>query len=475
MTPPALRLELSDRRRFLSNWASLVGSGGAAGLLGLLTTVRLARTLLPEGYGIFTLVQTLAVAGAVVAGLGLRNAIIRQVARTPGSGRATLLGSLRLLVPSGIVAALGAAWYLSKQSGYSVESIGGWAAFLVLSVTLWEPLEAIAFGRERMTVTSAWNTIASAIWCAAVWLLPADRLTLPVAVGGTALVQALKLAGLGFSMRREGAFRGSDQAPSLLAEGLPFYWIALLTMAATQLPVMALLAGSGAAETGLLGAGMKMALPAGMLVGSALSAAYPGLSRAALTDLDRFKSTLSSLFASVAGIGSAAAAAGTIFRIELTDLLFGPEYGGAANLMAALLWWSVLSGVFSTIGVALAALDRQRLLAGLSTAFALVTGAAILLTMHRGGEAMAFALMLSSAVNLPYHWFFMQRVLPIPLGRRIGGGLGGVLLLTALLSWLVLEDARFWIKLVSALALLPLPVIAARQVRRRAAEEEDRG
>src|SRR3954453_8212814 len=69
--------------RLIRNFSALVMSGLGAQALGMLATIRGARALAPGGYGQYNLVQTIAGLGAVIAGLGLRNVVIRECARHP--------------------------------------------------------------------------------------------------------------------------------------------------------------------------------------------------------------------------------------------------------------------------------------------------------------------------------------------------------------------------------------------------------
>jgi O-antigen/teichoic acid export membrane protein len=71
------------RGRFARNWSLLVVSSMAGQALGMLATIRIARTLAPAGYGQYNLVQTVAGIGTVVALLGFRNVLVRETARHP--------------------------------------------------------------------------------------------------------------------------------------------------------------------------------------------------------------------------------------------------------------------------------------------------------------------------------------------------------------------------------------------------------
>src|SRR5438093_1580027 len=86
------------RSRFARNWSLLVTSNLLVQTLAMLATIRIARVLAPQGYGAFNLVQALAVLGALLAGLGTRQVLIRACAREPRRTRQLLAAASVLRV-----------------------------------------------------------------------------------------------------------------------------------------------------------------------------------------------------------------------------------------------------------------------------------------------------------------------------------------------------------------------------------------
>src|SRR5205085_2696401 len=71
-------------------------------------------------------------------------------------------------------------------------------------------------------------------------------------------------------------------------------------------------------------------------------------------------------------LGVAGATSLSLIRREVVQLLFGSPFAAAADALAFLCWFSVLYALLSLIGTSLAATDRQKQLATLTTAYTII-------------------------------------------------------------------------------------------------------
>ena len=411
------------RSRFARNWSCLVASSLVCQGLGMLSTIRIARELAPAGYGRYNLTQTLAGLGVVLAELGLRNVVIRETARRPErSGELLLISGLlrgaALAVAAGGILAYGRL----SESGVSL-AFGAAAMGMMIGQSAWDLLEYIAFGHERMEYSAGINLAGSAIWMFAVWGAPRAWLTAAHVSLGYALLQSGKALAYGLAVRRAGYARGGARRASwrasatwLAGQGMPFYWLTLLTAASNQLPVLFLNHRSGAAQVGLYHLGWRLTNPLQMLVLAALSALYPGLSQAGAADAGRFMRSVERALVGITLLGVAGAAAISLLRQEVVLLLFGPAYRATADAMAYQCWYTELLSVYSLIGTALAARDRQKWLAGLCTCYTALATPILWWGAGRGAAGLALAIVAGAVLNMGYHWEVFQRRLP----RRLG-------------------------------------------------------
>ena len=102
----------------------------------------------------------------------------------------------------------------------------------------------------------------------------------------------------------------------------------------------------------------------------------------------------------------------SLFRTEIISILFGPKYILSADAMAYQCWYTVLYALFCLIGTVLGALNRQKLLAILSTFNAIVVTPILWIGAHHGAKGLAIAFVAGALVNMTYTWYYFQKYLP---------------------------------------------------------------
>jgi O-antigen/teichoic acid export membrane protein len=412
--------------RFARNWSFLVVANLGGQALGMLATIRIARMLLPGGYGQYTLVLTIMGIGVVFTGLGLRNVIIRECARHPE--QSTSYFFVAALLRSIIFVIVGAGIIIYTQFSHQGLSLAFSAATvgLVMAWTGWDLAESIAFGYERMQYSAVITLSGSLLWVAAVWLAPRVWFT-PLNVSFVqALLQLGETAVYGvIGWRRIHSFPTLQQIPwreksrELLGQGFPFYWLALLTMGVNQIPILFLAGRSGNAEVGLYNASYRLIAPPQMILLAALTALYPKLSRDSADDKEQFLFVNKRALLLITLFGTAFAVGIGLMRQEIILLIYGTTYRLAANALYYQAWYTVLLVIYSLIGTTLAANDQQKTLSALSTIYAFVSVPILWWGAGYGAIGLAMAMLGAVIINLPYHWFYYQR----NLSQRIGKGL----------------------------------------------------
>jgi O-antigen/teichoic acid export membrane protein len=449
------------RNRFARNWLLLVVSNLICQALGMLAIVRIARALSPEGYGQYSLVLTMAALGVVLASLGVRNVIIRECARDPERSASIFFTSAVLRVP--MLIAVGAGILLYSQVTQQLDIVlSALAVGLLVGQSCWELVENVAFGHERMEYSAGINLAGSVIWVVVAWSVPQWWLTpFNVSLAFTVL-QAGKTLTYAVVGGHAGYFRGSPTIPQqsslrhLLQHSLPFYWLALLTATTNQLPILFLAERSGQAEVGLYNVGFRLIAPMQMLIMTALTALYPGLSQAAVSNNEQFMRTIRRALLGITLIGTIGALAISLLRQEVVLLLFGTAYGSAADAMAFQSWYSVWLAIYSLLGTSLAATDKQRWLAWLSTCYALLAVPILWWGAGHGATGLAATMVGAAVINMPYHWVIFQRSLPCPLTTSFTLSLITILGGGITIAWLIPPTLHFLWRLALLIVLLAL-------------------
>ncbi len=160
-------------RKLVKNWAYLLTSSAFGQLLGMIALIRVARVLSPTGLGHFNLVQTTAGIGLILAGLGMRNTIIRDSARSPERAGALFASGLWVRASFGVLVAAGIVVYAKLSPDALPASLSGFAILLLFGQVLWDTSESISYGSQRMEFPSAINALGSVLWVVWIWGAPA--------------------------------------------------------------------------------------------------------------------------------------------------------------------------------------------------------------------------------------------------------------------------------------------------------------
>ena len=455
--------------RFARNWSFLVASNLACQALGMLATIRVARTLAPEGYGQYNLVLTVASLGTVVAWLGFRNVVIRECARHPErSGNLFIISAIFRSVTVAIVG-VGILVYGLISANTLPGAFPAISVALVVSLSAWELVENVAFGHEHMEYTAGINLAGSVMWVLAAWAVPKEWLTptsVSVAYASLQGIEALAYIGIAGRMgylRKRAHTDTWSLAQSLLKQSLPFYWLAVLTAATNQLPILFLAQRSGQAEVGFYNVGMRLIYPMQMLLTTALTALYPNLARTGngRGGEEGFLTTVQTALSGLVLLGTSGALVISLLRQELVSIVFGKAYLNTADALAFQCWYSVLFAIFALIGTSLAACDRQKLIAWLSTAYAALGLPVLWWGAGRGATGLSLAILISAVINISYHWIFFQRSLPKQLSTSHSIRLLLVLLTGMIVAWVVPQSLAFIWRLAASAGwiMIMLPVI----------------
>jgi O-antigen/teichoic acid export membrane protein len=223
----------------------------------------------------------------------------------------------------------------------------------------------------------------------------------------------------------------------LLRESFPFYLLALLTAVANVLPILFLAARSGHAEVGFYNAGYKMIVPLQMLFLTFMTTLYPGLSQTAITNTERFMTIIRNAFLGLTLLLSIMATFLTLLRREIIFFLFGPVYNPAANTMAFQSWYAVFMAIFGLIGVSLAARDRQKCLAKLSSCYALLATPILWWGSRYGAAGLAMSMLFVAFLNMTYHWVVFHKSLPFQMPVCFVLTLFAIVGISMLVAWSV--------------------------------------
>lgn len=406
------------------NWGSLVITGLVSQALGMLATIRIARVLRPDGFGEYNLVLTITSVAFILSGLGLRSVIIRQCARDPYKSPSIFQKSILIRAVLAVGAAIGVLLYTSLIQGYGTIAFNSCILFLLIGQLVWDCTESVMFGLQNMVMPSVINLIGSVTWVCIIWLMPSPVLTSRLVVLLVALLQAGKAIALTRLLLRSDRIqrpmysRITVEYRTLVREGLPFYWLAIMTAAVSSIPILFLGLRSTSAELGLFNAPARILSPLQLLLSTGIAVLYPMLSNQSVSDHTAFVQTVRKAMVAIIIVGSCLGLCVSLVRTEVVLLLFGPEYEQCADILMYQCWFTLLLAIYSLIGTVLSARDRQRTLAIISTVYAVTTIPFVWLGSGHGAIGLVIGMLFGGIVNFVYHWIVFQRVMPIAFANR---------------------------------------------------------
>jgi O-antigen/teichoic acid export membrane protein len=353
----------------------LMGSQASTWALSLAAAVIIPRFLGAELVGRLHLASALWLLAAVLIGFGSSLAMTKAVARDRARAASLLASSIALRVLFFVPTSLLLAGY-AKLAGYSSQV--QWLLVILgvgsLMLAISDAVTAVLQGLDRMAAMSAALVIGRLIFVAgAVGLLVSGYSVYTVAAAstaGSALTLALQLAALCRAKRERGGLGplsvSTRSMAELLSESAPFFWISFSIVVYQQVDTIAL---SLLVETDeVLGwysiyerlFGTLLFVPTVFM-----TAVFPTLSRlygestvddapAAHHRLTRTTFELMLLISVPIGLGSA------VIAHPMIDLLFGPEFAGAAPVVAVGGIVILLTYQTTVLGMFLIAMDKQR-------------------------------------------------------------------------------------------------------------------
>jgi O-antigen/teichoic acid export membrane protein len=400
---------------FLRNWSLLTISSFIQQALGFITLVRIARVLQPELYGVYTVILTSVSIAYTFASLGLRQIVIREIARKAEVISLIAKRYSSLTIFGALVSAIGLAFYVQYSESINDGSLIFLAVIYLLSQIVWNFCESLAFGKQEMQYSSSIGIAGSVLWLASVYLLPGSSFTLKtilqifVAIQGVRGVAYILLLWNKKYFKRvaDGFGNAALTKKELLSQSLPLYGTSLLTLPITQIPILFLAQFSGKTEVGYFGVGNKLIIPITIVGTTLLSAVYPILARDFVSDHHLFEKNARRIFIGMALFGIAASWSMALFSKELIVTLLGAKYEHASAAFAVQVWVALNLVLHSFLGTLFLAANKERLMVKLSIFNAVVIGLANYFGAQYGATGLALSSWCGLLVGFAFHWYFI--------------------------------------------------------------------
>jgi len=451
-------------KKFLKNWSLLTISSFIQQALQFFVLVKIARVLEPAGYGIYTIILTTVGIGQVVSSLGLRQIIIREIARFEDTTKIVAKKSFFLSINAFMLTSIGIVTYLYFFENLKEYIILFWGIALLLSQVIWNIAEAFSFGKQEMQYSSIIGLISAALWFLVIIISPTALLNITTIVVLYTLVQLIKALAIVFMEWKNKYFLANEVTSKiigykeLLSHSLPLYGSSLLTIPITQLPILFLGSFSGKAEVGYFSIGNRLIAPLSIVTGHLLNAIYPIFSKDFISDKESFYKNGRRFFLAIFFAGLFLTIGISFFGKEIVTLLFGQKYVNAIKPFSVQVITSLNFTMHSFLGTIFLAANKENLVVKLSVFNAIVIGVANFYGTHFGAEGLALSSFFSLIIGFSFHWYFIRKYGLIKIRRSTMLILGAAYVVLGLLAIYLLE-AHIVLRIVILLTFSALLVI----------------
>lgn len=421
--------------------------------LAVLSSIKIAKYLKPELYGVYSLMLSISAISVILSSLGLRNIIVREVAVVRDSKQIFINGVISRTLMF-IITCVGLAFYNEFLAETHLESLLILFLCIHIFMTLqWDSMEAVAFGFEKMKLSAYINVTLSCVWVLVITILPISLFTLKYIFFFTALIQIIKTSSYTYIFLKGGLLIGKFEysVSSILQtvkEGFPFYILAVFTLFSSQLPVIYLEQLSTSEEIAFFNISFRIISPLQILMMTLLNSLFPNLAKYYETDYVKFLKLIKIAFVTIFLFGILGAFFISVFRSEVVELLYGSTYAKSSDVIAIQCWFTVLFGIFCLIGTILSAVRKQVLLSKLSFVYAAVSVPCLLVGAKYGAVGLSIGFVISGVINMTYHIYYLRRSIDGGIDRSffiIGGVIYSVLFGLSLLSNMLMFSVKVFV------------------------------
>jgi O-antigen/teichoic acid export membrane protein len=414
-----LKLKKLSQNKVIKNFSYVTLGNVLAQLFNLFALVRISKFLAPESYGIYTFLTVQAQLIFTIADLGIKNIIIRTIARDRTS--------TKNMVYNGILLRLCSVFLFSVLYFFYNKLFGTLNDQLIIFICLYSLFNCITnlfestfWGYEKMLAPAIINVSTSVLWVLFVVLFAYEGIK-PSALFLvftfinflTGLTYYIILKNRRFIIGKKGAFINSSVG--LLKQSWPYFVLVLLSLPYNYLTNNFLDINSSKKEIGYFNLSQKMMSPISLVISLSLSSLFPNLSNLWVTDQEKYKTLLKKGIQIMFLIALMLCFVYTALADYIIKLLFSSKYYSVIAISQMQIWFVFLMGVNSFIGTIWGTTNNERLLVKSSIINAVIALPILYIGSKYGALGLSYGYVLSFAVFEIYIWIEFRRSINIKI------------------------------------------------------------
>ena len=198
---------LTSNNKILKNFSVLTLSNAFTQFLLIFTSIKIARSLDPLLFGTYNLLQLHISIFVVIASFGLRNIIIRSIARDKTIVKKIFLISMVIRVGGFLLSIFLFGSFFFLYGSYDT-LLFVLVIQCILSTVIFDVLESIAFGLEKMEFSGIINFLSTLFWLLTILLIPKNQISLHLIFGLLVFFNSVKTIIYFFSIYKTNYIKG---------------------------------------------------------------------------------------------------------------------------------------------------------------------------------------------------------------------------------------------------------------------------
>lgn len=403
--------------KVFKNFSYLTIGSAVSQIVSLFTILKIAHTINPGEYGFFSFLTVQGALLLTIADLGLKNIVIRRIARNPLQTNDLLYNASILRSAALIFLTI---LYLVYNGLFG--NLTNFQVILVFTFSLFNCFsnlfENAFFGREKMLTPALVNFIYSLSWFGSVSILNAASFNVINLFYIFLTLNGLKAISYFLLLKSQHLFIGTTgnfriSSIRLLSESWPYFVMVLIMLPVTNLSNNFLDLNSTIEEVGYFNLSQKLMGPISLTITIALNVIFPNLSSLWVKDQGKFYHYVSFGFKWFMLLTAVLCFLFALFARELFILLFPASYMAAVKVCQMQIWYLFLTSIDSLIGTILGATNNEKIILRFGIIYCLFCTPVFFYFSQYGALGLSYGYVISFALCLVYVWHIFKKTLRI--------------------------------------------------------------
>ncbi|MDR3696336.1 oligosaccharide flippase family protein [Mucilaginibacter sp.] len=404
----------------LKNFSLLTISNFINQFILVFSGIKIARTLGPASYGIYTYLFIQMLIYSTISDLGLRNIIIRTIARNKEMAKSTFFVSITLQLFGLIICS--SLMLIYEHFTHSIKPT--MIIYVILAVyltNLWATCESVWQGHQRMGTPAFINVFYSLVWIIFVLLTPTSSFTVEYLFKYYCYSQILQVGTLFICMFLvRGVLIGKItnfvvSGFMILKESSPYYLLNVVNLPTSSLSNNFLERNSTKSELGYFNTSNRLMSPVRLVINLSLSAVFPNISALWINKKQELINKVTVSFPVFVIIFGWICFSFALVSKNIILILFGVKFLPSVPIMQFQIWFIFLYALYCFIGTIWGATDQQRLIAKFGVINSLIATPLLWFGSKYNAIGLVYSYLIVYLILFPFYYYFFVKTLNLKL------------------------------------------------------------